>query len=43
MRLDFDTFKEVLALAPGTRPGRYTVLDEVTSKDIEKAYRRAYE
>jgi glycerol-1-phosphate dehydrogenase [NAD(P)+] len=40
--LDFGKFKKVLALAPGTRPGRYTVLDEVSGEDIEKAYQRVY-
>jgi glycerol-1-phosphate dehydrogenase [NAD(P)+] len=40
--LDFGKFKKVLALAPGTRPGRYTVLDEASGADIEKAYQKAY-
>jgi glycerol-1-phosphate dehydrogenase [NAD(P)+] len=40
--LDFDKFKKVLALAPATRPGRYTVLDEASGADIEKAYQKAY-
>jgi glycerol-1-phosphate dehydrogenase [NAD(P)+] len=40
--LDFEAFKKVLALAPGTRPGRYTVLEEASETHIEKAYRRAY-
>lgn len=41
--LDFKRFKKVLEVAPSTRPGRYTVLDGVSYKDIEKAYKTAYE
>lgn len=40
--LDFKKFKKVLALAPGTRPGRYTVLEEVSETVVERAFRKAY-
>lgn len=40
--MDFKKFKKVLEIAPSTRPGRYTVLDEVDEKKIEEAYCMAY-
>lgn len=42
LSLDFEAFKKVLALAPGTRPGRYTVLEQTSEADIERAYQKAY-
>jgi glycerol-1-phosphate dehydrogenase [NAD(P)+] len=40
--LGFKDFKKLLDLAPSTRPGRTTVLDEVGEADIQKAYNKAY-
>jgi len=40
--LGFEDFKRIVAHAPSTRPGRYTILDEVDEVDSEKAFRKAY-
>ncbi len=40
--IGFEEFTKIVAHAPSTRPGRYTVLDEVSEADIENAYRKAY-
>ena len=40
--IGFEEFTKIVAHAPSTRPGRYTVLDEVSEADIEKAFRKAY-
>jgi len=40
--IGFEEFKKVLARAPSTRPGRYTVLDKADEADIERVYHRAY-
>lgn len=40
--IGFEEFTKIVAHAPSTRPGRYTVLDEVSEADIENAFRKAY-
>jgi len=40
--LGFEDFKRIVKHAPSTRPGRYTILEEVDEVDSEKAFRKAY-
>lgn len=40
--LDLDEFMKVLELAPSTRPGKSTILDDVSKDEAEAAYRNAY-
>lgn len=40
--LGFEEFTKIVAHAPSTRPGRYTILDEVDEVDSEKVFRKAY-